>query len=147
MDRFVFDLRHNTGGNFHRNEPLIEGIRQRPEINRPGKLFVITGRTTFSAATIAAIDLKRGTDAVLVGEPSRGRPNGYSDEKHLRLPNSGIEVNYSPLYREAMPELGDAPFLPVDLPVARSFEDYRDGHDPVMAAILTHDQALAAVRK
>jgi len=143
VDRFVFDLRHNTGGNFHRNEPLIEGIRQRPEINRHGKLFVITGRTTFSAATLAAIHLKRDTEAIVVGEPSRGKPNGYSDEKHLRLPNSGIEVNYSPLYREAMPELGDSPYLPVDLAVERSFDDYRAGRDPVLAAILAQDVALA----
>jgi hypothetical protein len=143
VDRFVFDLGHNTGGNFHRNEPLIEGIRRRPKINQHGKLFIITTRTTFSAATLAAIDLKRETGAILVGEPSRGRPNGYSDEKHLRLPNSNVEVNYSPLYRAAMPELGD---VPVDLPVERSYEDYREGRDPVLAAILAHDLALAEAR-
>ena len=141
IERFVVDLRHNTGGNFHRNRPLIEGIRSRPQINAPGRLFVITSRTTFSAATLAAIDLERRTAAILVGEPSRGRPNGYSDEKHLRLPNSNVEVNYSPLYREAMPELGDAPYLPVDLAVEPSFEDYRDGRDPVLAAVLAYDPA------
>ncbi len=146
VDRFVVDLRHNTGGNFHRNKPLIDGIRSRPEINSPGKLFVITSRTTFSAATIAAIDLKRQTEAILVGEPSRGKPNGYSDEKHLRLPNSNIEVNYSPLYREAMPELGDAPYLPVDLSVEPSFEDYRAGRDPVLAAVLAYDREKAGER-
>ena len=142
----MVDLRHNTGGNFHRNEPLIEGIRSRPEINRRGKLFVITSRTTFSAATIAAIDLERQTEAILVGEPSRGRPNGYSDEKHLRLPNSNVEVNYSPLYRAAMPELGDAPYLPVELPVEATFEEYRDGRDPVLAAILAYDLDKVARR-
>ncbi len=146
VERFVVDLRHNTGGNFHRNEPLIEGIRSRPEINREGGLFVITSRTTFSAATIAAIDLKRQTEAILVGEPSRGKPNGYSDEKHLRLPNSNVEVNYSPLYRERMPELGDAPFLPVDLAVEPRFEDYRDGRDPVLAAILAYDRGEVSDR-
>lgn len=146
VERFVVDLRHNTGGNFHRNRPLIEGIRGRPEINRRGRLFVITSRTTFSAATLAAIDLKRGTEAILVGEPSRGRPNGYSDEKHLRLPNSNIEVNYSPLYRAAMPELGDAPFLPVDLPVEPGFEAYRAGRDPVLAAILAYASEKAGAR-
>ncbi len=146
VDRFVVDLRHNTGGNFHRNKPLIEGIRRRPEINQAGKLFVITSRTTFSAATIAAIDLKRSTEAILVGEPSRGKPNGYSDEKHLRLPNSNVEVNYSPLYREPMPELGDAPFLPVDLPVEPRFEDYREGRDPVLATILAYDHQKAGAR-
>ena len=146
VERFVVDLRHNTGGNFHRNEPLIEGIRSRPKINQEGRLFVITSRTTFSAATLAAIDLERRTEAILVGEPSRGKPNGYSDEKHLRLPNSNVEVNYSPLYREAMPELGDAPFLPVDLPVEPTFEEYREGRDPVLAAILAYDREKAGAR-
>jgi hypothetical protein len=136
VQRFVVDLRHNTGGNFYRNQPLIDGILERPELNRPGRLFVVTSRTTFSAATIAAIDFKRQTAALIVGEPSRGRPNGYSDEKHLRLPNSGIEVNYSPIYREAMPELGDAPFLPVDIPVLTTFEEYRSGRDRVLETVL-----------
>ena len=146
VDRFVVDLRRNTGGNFHYNEPLVEGIRRRPAINQAGKLFVITSRTTFSAATLAAIALERGTEAILVGEPSRGRPNGYSDEKHLRLPNSNVEVNYSPIYREAMPELGDAWYLPVDLPVEPSFADYRAGRDPVLAAILAYDPEKAGER-
>ncbi len=141
VERFIVDLRHNTGGNFHRNRPLIEGVLERPGLNRPGRVFVITSRTTFSAATIAAIDFKRETEALIVGEPSRGKPNGYSDEKHLRLPKSQIEVNYSPLYREAMPELGDAPYLPVDLAVANSFEDYRSGRDRVLEAILSYETA------
>jgi hypothetical protein len=144
VERFVVDLRHNTGGNFHRNRPLIDGVLERPALNRRGRLFVITSRTTFSAATIAAIDFKRETEALVVGEPSRGRPNGYSDEKHLQLPNSRIEVNYSPLYREAMPELGDAPHLPVDLAVANSFEDYRNGRDRVLEAILGYGTTDAA---
>jgi hypothetical protein len=137
VERFVIDLRHNTGGNFHRNRPLIVDILERPEINRRGRLFVITSRTTFSAATIAAIDLKRETEALIVGEPSRGRPNGYSDEKHLELPNSGLQVNYSPLYRAAMPELGDSPYLPVDIPVEARFEDYRAGRDRALETILS----------
>lgn len=137
IDRFVVDLRNNTGGNFHFNRPLIDGVLERPMINRPGRLFVLTSRTTFSAATLAAIDFKRETEALIVGEPSRGRPNGYSDEKHLHLPNSGIEVNYSPLYREAMPELGDTPYLPVDIPVAETFEDYRDGRDRALETVFS----------
>lgn len=135
VERFVVDLRHNTGGNYHRNAPLIEGIAKRPQINRQGHLFVLTSRTTFSAATLAAIHLKQQTQVLIVGEPSRGKPNGYSDEKHLRLPKSGIEVNYSPLYRAAMPEL-DSPYLPVDLAVESSFADYRSGRDPVLDAAL-----------
>lgn len=141
MERFVVDLRYNTGGNYHRNAPLIEGIAKRSRINRPGHLFVLTGRTTFSAATLAAIHLAQQTEAVFVGEPSRGKPNGYSDEKLLRLPNSKIEVNYSPIYRGATPELGDAPYLPVDVAVERTFEDYRDGRDPVLEAALAYDGA------
>lgn len=144
VQRFVVDLRHNTGGNFHRNQPLIDGILERPEINQPGHLFVLTSRTTFSAATIAAIDFKRKTAALIVGEPSRGRPNGYSDEKHLRLPNSGIEVNYSPIYREAMPELGDAPYLPVDISVHNTFEEYQSGRDRVLETVLAWKAGDAA---
>ena len=49
-DRLVIDLRLNSGGNNQILLPLIHGIIQRPALNQAGKLFVIIGRQTFSAA-------------------------------------------------------------------------------------------------
>ncbi len=138
VDRFVVDLRNNSGGNMKLNKPIIEGISSRPAINQKGKLFVITGRRTFSAAVNAAIDLKKNTNAIFVGEPSRGKPNGYGEVESFRLPNSDIKVEYSVEFYNFIPELGDADYFPLDIKVENSFSDYLAGKDRVMDTILNY---------
>ncbi|MGH9789220.1 MAG: S41 family peptidase [Candidatus Acidiferrales bacterium] len=136
VERLVIDLRHNSGGNFHLSAPLVEGIRERPNLARPGRLFVITGRRTFSAGMVTALLLKKQTPAVLVGEPSRGRPTYNAEE--LRLPNSGLVVQYTEKLHTPAPELANSEFLAVDLAVAATFADYKSGRDPVLDTILAY---------
>ena len=136
VDRFVVDLRNNSGGNMKLNKPIIEGIQSRPAINQKGKVFVITGRRTFSAATDAAIALKKNTNAIFVGEPSRGKPNGYGEVESMRLPNSNLKVEYSVEYYNMIPELGDTNYFPLDINVENSFSDFLSGRDRAMDAIM-----------
>jgi hypothetical protein len=42
---------------------------------------VIIGGRTFSAAMTNAIDFRKETKAILVGEPAGERPNGYQETK------------------------------------------------------------------
>lgn len=140
IDRFIFDLRFNGGGNMKLNRPLIEGISERSSINLKGKLFVITGRRTFSAGIWAATELKKNTEAIFVGELSRGKPNFYSEIEKLRLPNSNIKVGYSVEFYTRFPELGDANYLAVDIPVENSYKDYVEGRDRVLEKILSHQE-------
>ena len=136
VDRFVVDLRSNSGGNMKLNKPIIEGISSRPSINQKGKVFVIIGRRTFSAAMNAAIDLKKNTKAIFVGEPSRGKPNGYGELGSFRLPNSDLKVECSVEYYNFIPELGDTDYFPLDVRVENSFSDYLAGRDRIMDTIL-----------
>ena len=138
VDRFVLDLRNNSGGNMKLNAPIINGVSSRPEINKKGKVFVITGRRTFSAATNAAIDMKKNTNAIFAGEQSRGKPNGYGEVESFRLPNSNIKVDYSTEYYNMIPELGDVDYFPLDIKAENSFSDYLAGRDRVMEAILNY---------
>ncbi len=138
VDRFVLNLRHNPGGNYELNPPLIDGIRKRPAINRRGHLFALIGRRTFSAATVAEIDLKYTTEAILIGENSRSRPNGTDNMETMRLPRSGLRVDYTNRVKDHAPQLGDAPYVPLDLPVDLTFEEYRQGRDPVLEAALKY---------
>src|SRR5262249_1431803 len=55
----VIDLRWNNGGNNFLNKPLTHGLIRCDKVNRPGKLFVIVGRNTFSAAMCGATDIER----------------------------------------------------------------------------------------
>jgi hypothetical protein len=142
VDRLVFDLRNNRGGNYNRSKPFIDGVVERTDRLGPEKLFVITGRETFSAGMVTALQFKQHAGATLVGEPGRSKPNGCENYEWFRLPNSQLRVDYTESTRMRAPEYGDSDVLPVDVKVSNGFEDYRQGRDRVLEAILAfHAQA------
>jgi hypothetical protein len=50
------------------------------EATKPaGKMFVLSGRNTFSAAHNLLVDITRLTNAIVVEEPSGSRPNAISE--------------------------------------------------------------------
>ncbi|MEO6062824.1 MAG: alpha/beta fold hydrolase, partial [Thermoflexales bacterium] len=60
IPRVVLDLRHNGGGDNTTYWPLLS-VFQSDEVNQAGRLYVITGRNTFSAAANFAAELERST--------------------------------------------------------------------------------------
>lgn len=88
-EKIVLDLRQNTGGNSFLNKPLVLGLI-RSRLNQRGKLFVIIGRRTYSAAQNLVNELEKYTDAIFVGEPTGSSPNMYGDPATLVLPNSHV---------------------------------------------------------
>jgi hypothetical protein len=133
--RLVIDLRQNTGGDSTKvRRGLIPAIKKRPEINQRGRLFVVTGRRTFSAALWNAIDFKKETNAVIVGEPPGERPNSYQENDEMTLPNSRLVVSYSTRYYKLLDE--DVPAFMPDKLIEPNWADYKAGRDAVMDWIL-----------
>jgi hypothetical protein len=66
------------------NRPLIHRLIRCDTINQWGKLFVVIGRRTFSAAMNLAVDLERHTRALFVGEPTGGAPQPLRRERRHR---------------------------------------------------------------
>ena len=97
-EALVIDLRENPGGNGAFNRVLLHALIRSNRLREPGRLFVLTGRRTFSAATDLCVRLEQETSAFFVGEPTGGRPNGYGDSRKLKLPSSGLTVRVSTLY-------------------------------------------------
>jgi hypothetical protein len=129
--RVVIDVRSNTGGDFHKVRTLLlPGLIQRHQNLRDLCFYVITGKATQSAAMVNAIDFRSQLAAVLVGEPTGGRPNGYSEAGRFRLPNSHLEVSCSTQYYHFQKEDADA-VMP-DHMVETSWAAYRQGHDEPM---------------
>ena len=134
--RVVIDLRQNGGGDFFEGrEHLIEPIKKRPAINQKGRLFVVVGRATFSAAMVNAIDFRKQTNAILVGEPIGERPNSYSENDEMTLPNSKLVVSYSTRYYQFVDT--DVPAVLPDERIDPSWADFRAGRDAVMDWILS----------
>ena len=134
--RLVIDMRQNGGGDFFLGRKhLIEPLKKRPSINQKGHLFVIIGRRTFSAAMANAIDFRKETNAILVGEPIGERPNSYSENDEMTLPNSRLVVSYSTEYYKFLEE--DVPAVMPDQRIDPNWLDFKAGRDPVMDWILT----------
>lgn len=127
--RLVIDLRDHGGGDYTRLAPLLDGLRRRPGLD----LRVLIGPRTFSAGVIHAAQL-RDLGATLFGEPSGGRPNGYSERRRFALPNSGLTVDYSARFSHFAPNDPDG--LQPDVRVGQTFEDFAAGRDPALALAL-----------
>jgi hypothetical protein len=133
--RLVIDLRQNGGGDFFvGRKHLIEPVKERPQINQKGKLFVLVGRRTFSAAMVNAIDFRKDTQAILVGEPIGERPNSYSENDEMTLPNSRVVVSYSTRYYQFVDE--DVPAVVPDQRIDPTWADFEAGRDPVLDWVL-----------
>lgn len=133
--RLVIDVRQNRGGDFTKvRGQLLPGLKRNPLFRKPGSLFIITGRATQSAAVVNAIDFRKEMNAVVVGEPTGGRPNGYSEHGDFRLPNSHLLISYSSRYYKFQDQ--DSPAVMPDKLIEPAWDAYRAGRDPVMEWIL-----------
>ncbi len=108
--RLIIDLRDNGGGDYNHGRQFIAQITSREWLNNPDKLFVLTGRQTFSAAMTNAVDFRTGTRATLIGEPPGAAPNNWQEVRRFHLPNSGLAVGISTRYYEFLP--GEAALHP-----------------------------------
>jgi hypothetical protein len=135
VDKLVFDLRFNNGGNSTQGTRFIERLRK-TRFGEHGKVYLIVGRETSSEAIINAVDLMKRFDVVVVGENSGGKPNDYGDVRRFVLPRSNLVVN-NPTRYYALVE-GDPQSIIPDIPAPESFSTYMAGIDPAFEAIRKH---------
>ena len=79
VEKLVYDVRLNGGGNNYNNKTFIQGIMARPQLNAKGKFFYIIGRNTFSACQNLTNEVENYTEAIMIGAVS------YT---HLTLPTT-----------------------------------------------------------
>jgi hypothetical protein len=133
--RLILDLRANGGGNSAVLRPLLDGIRARPSLNARGKLFVLSGRATFSSASLNLRELADTTEALVVGLPPGGNPySPFREAMSFRLPNCGLTVGCTWKYF-AMPA-GQARMLEPDLRVESTARDFFAGVDAEVEAAI-----------
>lgn len=145
--RFVLDLRENSGGNLDLNGPVLRGIIRAHRIDRPGRLFVVVGRDTYSAAMNLAVLLERHTHAIFVGEPTGATPNHFGDTRTITLPNSGIDVEISTLYWQNSDPRDDRPWITPDLRAPIASEHFFSHRDPAMERIRSFTVTVSLVRR
>jgi hypothetical protein len=150
--RFVIiDLRLNSGGNFFNTILFSQALpRLMPS---DGKIFVLVGPGTFSAALVTAALLKGNAPShtIFIGDTMGDNPRFWAEGDGMTLPNSGIHV----MYRDGLHdwtkgcdgETGcfwpstvfgfKAETLEPNHRVSTSFGDYAAGRDPVLEKALS----------
>lgn len=135
VERLVVDARWNGGGNSFLNLPLVNGIISSPKVNSQGHLFVVIGRSTFSAAQNFVTDIGRSCQPIFVGEPSGSRPNFVGESVQIALPYSGMRGSISDLYWQRSWPMDERIWIAPQLPAPPTFAAYAAGSDPAMDAI------------
>ncbi len=136
-DKLVIDMRQNGGGDYTLGlRYLVHPIRDLPSINRKGRLFVLVGANTFSAAMSNAAHFRSKTSALLVGQTIGERPNSYQESRHVTLPNSHLTVNYSVRFYKFV-ETSENIIRP-DQEIIPSWNEFKTGRDPVLEWVLKY---------
>ena len=133
----IVDVRHNNGGNLTLLPPLISVFRQYESSHPDGRIYVLMGRNTFSAAQFFLGQMDRYTNAIFAGEPSSSRPNFVGEETGVELPWSGAIGSISDQYHESIP--GDTrEWIEPAIKLSLSSEDYFANRDPLLEKVLAH---------
>ena len=97
--KLIIDMRDNDGGdNTVGYFALIKPIEARSDLNARGRLYVLVGPLTFSAAMNNAAQFQDETKAILAGQTIGERPNSYQEPRQFRLRNSHLVVRASTLW-------------------------------------------------
>ncbi|MGQ0553842.1 MAG: hypothetical protein ACT4PU_11565 [Planctomycetota bacterium] len=141
-ERLIVDLRWNSGGDSAVSRALDRALSDRPWLDN--RLIALIGRGTFSSGMWAAIDLQAEHGAILVGEPTGGRPHAPGDVRTIVLPRSTLEVSVATRLwsKGGARYAGEA--LEPDFLVSESSADHFAGRDPVLEAALALSLRLSS---
>ena len=145
VSKIVVDVRFNTGGDLSIGRPFINQLAAFAKEHQI-KIYVITGRATFSAGIYHAMQLRQFANAVLVGEPFGDVLDFWSEGGNLLTPNSRLSLHfadrlhsYSPIVR---PEFDQYLIKSTDLSITNprvdvlvkmTARDYFAGRDPALS--------------
>ncbi len=130
--RLVIDLRFNGGGDETVLWTLMDQLEKNGQFKNKGDIIVLISRYTFSSAMTNAHQLKERLGAVLIGEPTGGKPNHFGQLDSFILPNSGLAVYHSTKWFQKVE--GDPDAVHPDVLIEVGSADFFAGHDPVLEA-------------
>ncbi len=133
-EHLVVDMRYNGGGNTDLTRPLINGLGA-SRVDRPGHLWVIIGRRTFSAAQNTVNQFNTFDHPIFVGEPTGSRPRFIGESTWFVLPHQKTRVFCSSRYWQVLDSTDNRPWVPPEIVAEPTFADYAIGRDAAMEAI------------
>ena len=145
-EKVLIDLRNNGGGS---DGVLVPILMILAPMVRSGAVEVwgLVGEATFSSAAINAMEI-REMGGYLAGEATSGSVDHFGSVNAFRLPNTGIQVQFSTKYitladyLECAWGLGVTAIQP-DWEVPQTLEDYLAGRDTVVDALLAREEPFS----
>ncbi len=98
IEKFIINVRYNEGGDGSIVNALVKEFVKRDSKLTRGKLYIITGKYTFSAATNFIGQMLEYTQTITVGDIASGGLNWCSDNYKFILPSSSLIVDISTMY-------------------------------------------------
>jgi hypothetical protein len=135
-ERLVIDMRFNAGGNTGLLRPLLTGLVGAESINQPGRLFVVIGRHTFSAAQNCVNMMEDTMNVTFVGEPTGSCPAFIGESTFLVLPYSRLRVHCSSRYWQWGDSTDQRIWVAPRLAAPPTFAAYAQGRDDAMDAVI-----------
>jgi len=132
--RLIIDLRFNGGGDETVIWPFMKALEQSERFADKGDIIVLTSRYTYSSAMSNAHQFRDRCGAVLMGEPTGGKPNHFGQLGSFTLPNSGLTVHHSTKYFHKVE--GDPDAVHPDVRIGVTADDFFSGKDPVLDAAI-----------
>lgn len=133
--KLVIDMRDNGGGDYTVGDALlVKPLRADAYLNRKGRLYVLVGPLTFSAAMNNAAQFQDETNAILVGQTIGEKPNSFQEPRQFRLPSSHLVVRVSTRYY-AFRKKGENAVRP-DKEIIPTWNDVKAGRDPALDWVL-----------
>lgn len=135
------DLRFNTGGDSNITKTLVDAV---VEASRQRPLYLIVGRSTFSAGIVAAAQFRQATAVKIVGEPVGDGLEFWAEGGNIILPYSGLAAHFANGAHSLSPagcptrafcnDLSVRSLAP-DIPAVTSWTDYISGVDASLRAV------------
>lgn len=132
----IFDLRFNSGGDGSLYPPMLKTLIEFEIINPEGKIFVLMGRATYSAAQNLLSEITKFTNVILVGEPSGSKPNFVGEAGWFQLPYSGLSGIVASQYHQTSEPEDHRIWIAPHIPVGLSSTDYFNGNDKALKTIM-----------
>ena len=136
-EKIIIDLRGNNGGYIPILDPLRKFIKDNQNIPVEGSVFILEDKGCFSAPILDGTLYKPDLKALVVGEETGERPFIMGAGAYvLSLPNSRVSILYAKGEFKAVDE--NVHTLVPDIKVDTTFEDYKNGVDPVLQKALDY---------
>lgn len=137
VGNLIVDVRRNNGGSTVNYRELLRTLIDFGA-DKNKKLFLITGRWTFSAASNFTAEVDRLTNTVVVGEPGSSTPLMMGgDEAFITLPYSGVGGALACTSWMLTGPRDSRMWVVPDIPVQLTAKDYFANLDTVMETLLT----------